>query len=243
MNKLSLLGTVSMALVLVACGGETKPAKAPEPVVGAADAKTDLPPGHDKDGESTADKDHGKGNDDKAEKKAEKGPAGGMITVAAMKFTPAKKGKADKALEVKQDGTVTADGKTTAKIAGDEVKDATGTTLVTIGVDGSLVGTGVKPGLKFQGDELTAESGAKVTVGEDGTVTLAKADGKSEPLGKFEGGASAKRAALLVTALWLMPADATKADAKKDAAKVEPKKDAAKTDAKPTEKASTPAKK
>lgn len=231
MNKLSLIGSVSMVLVLVACGGETKPAKAPEPVVGAADGKTDMPPGHDKEGESTADKDHGKGNDDKADKKADKanGPAGGMMTVAAMKFTPAKKGKADKALEVKQDGTVMLDGKTTAKIAGDEMKDATGGTLVTIGVDGSLVGSGVKPGLKFQGDELTAESGAKVSVGEDGTVTLAKADGKSEALGKFEGGAAAKRAALLVTAMWLMPADATKADAKKDAAK-------------PTEKASTPKK-
>ncbi len=236
MNKLSLLGTASMVLVLVACGGETKPAKAPEPVASATDSATDLPPA--KDGESTADKDNGKGEGDKADKKAN-GPAGGMMTVAAMKFTPAKKGKSDKALEVKQDGTVMLDGKTTAKIAGDEMKDATGSTLVTIGVDGSLVGSGVKPGLKFQGDELTAESGAKVSVGDDGTVTLAKADGKSEALGKFEGGAAAKRAALLVTAMWLMPVDATKADAKKaDAPKVDAKKDAAK----PTEKAATPKK-
>ncbi len=243
MLNLKHIGLASVVLALVACGGETKPAKAPEPVVGANDGKADMPPGHDKADESTADKDHGKGNDDKAEKKAEKGPGGGMIAVAAMKFTPAKKGKADKAVEVKQDGTVTVDGKAAAKIAGDQMQDATGGTLVTVGVDGSLVGSGVKPGLKFQGDELTAESGAKVTVGEDGTVTLAKADGKSEPLGKFEGGASAKRAALLVTAMWLMPADATKADAKAaDAKKADPKADAKKTDAKPTEKAATPKK-
>lgn len=238
MLNLKHIGLASVVVALVACGGETKPAKSPEPVVGANDSKSDMP---DMNGgkDSPADKDNGKGNDKKAEKAEDKGgPGGGMLTVAAMKWAPAKKGKSDKALEVKQDGTVTLDGKPAAKIAGDQMQDATGSTLVTVGVDGSLVGAGVKPGLKFQGDELTAESGAKVSVGEDGTVTLAKADGKSEPLGKFEGGASAKRAALLVTAMWLMPADATKGDAKK----ADAKGDAKKTDAKPTEKAATPKK-
>lgn len=229
MRKLQLTGLASLVLALVACGGEAKPAKSPEPIVGATDGKSDMP---DMNGgkDSSADHDSGKGNDkkadkadDKADKKADKGgPGGGMLTVAAMKWAPAKKPAKPAAIEVKQDGTVTVDGKTKAKIAGDQVTDDTGATVVTVSVDGSLVGSAFKSGLyKFQGDELAVENGDKVAMGDDGTVKVTKA-GKEEVLGKFEGATPAtKRAALVVFAM--MVTDAPKPAAAKGAPAKDPK--------------------
>src|SRR5262249_36213108 len=94
------------------------------------------------------------------------------------------------------------DGKPAAKMKGDQVDSVGGTSMLTIGVDGSLVGNGVKPGYKFEGDDLSGENGLKLTVGDDGTITATK-DGKSEEVGKAEGGSSAKRAALVCAVLWM----------------------------------------
>lgn len=234
MIKLERIGLASVVLALVACGGEPKPAKSPEPVA-AADAKSDMPDMSGGKDDAKAEKKAEKA-EDKAEKKAEKaGAGGGMLTAVAMKWAPAKKGTGKvSAIEVKADGTVTVDGKTAAKIAGDQVQDATGATVVTVSVDGSLVGSAFKTGLyKFQGDDLAVESGAKVAIGDDGTVTVTK-DGKDEPMGKFEGAnATSKRAALVVFAMLVSPKeDTTKkaADPKGAAAakKAEPAKPAEK---------------
>lgn len=217
MIKLERIGLASVVLALVACGGEPKPAKSPEPVA-AADAKSDMPDMSGGKDDAKAEKKAEKA-EDKAEKKAEKaGAGGGMLNAAAMKWAPAKKGTGKvSAIEVKADGTVTVDGKAAAKIAGDQVQDATGATVVTVSVDGSLVGSAFKTGLyKFQGDDLAVESGAKVAISDDGAVTVTK-DGKDEPMGKFEGAnATSKRAALVVFAMLVTPKEDTskKADPK-----------------------------
>jgi hypothetical protein len=125
-----------------------------------------------------------------------------MLKLAPLKVTALKSGAKDKPVELKADGTVIVDGKAVAKIKGDEVDSLEGTSMVTVGVTGALVGNGVKAGLKFDGDDVVGEDGLRLTIGDDGTVTGSK-DGKSEPLFKAEGGGSAKRAALVVALLWM----------------------------------------
>jgi hypothetical protein len=225
--KTRLFLASALVLSLIACGGDGKGPKSPESTNGITEtsAKEDMPP-PPKDETSPATT----APTEKAP--ASGGAAGGVIKLAAMKITPAKKGKDDKPVELKMDGSVIIDGKPAAKIKGDEVDSAGGTSMLTVGVDGSLVGNGVKPGYKFEGDELSGEGGVKLSVGDDGTITLTK-DGKSEPVAKAEGGADAKRAALIATVLWvnLEPAKPA-AGEKKPAGK-----------AAPATKASTPAKK
>lgn len=198
---------------IVACGGGKGPTS-PESNAGITEtsAKEDMPPPP---------------NEAHAEAAAAPtvegpGAAGGVIKLAAMKLTPAKKGKGDKPIELKEDGTILVDGKPAARVKGDQVDSSGGTSMVTVGVDGSLVGNGVKPGYKFEGDELTGESGLKLTVGDDGSVTASK-DGKSAVIATVENGAASKRAALILTVLYVdVPANLGEA----------PKKPAGKTGAK-----------
>lgn len=198
-----LLTFVLVTSVLVACGGDPKGAHSPESGSGITEtsAKEDMPPPP-----SSPSKEDPK-DSAPTSAKPEPAAAGGVIKVAAIKLTPAKKGAHDKAVELKADGTITVDGKPAAKIKGDEVDSIEGTSMLTVGVDGSLVGNGVKPGYKFEGDDVVLESGSKLSVGEDGSVTLTR-DGKPEVVGKAEGGGSAKRAALVLSVLYLtIPAD------------------------------------
>lgn len=206
------LGTALLAsLSLLACGdGGKKRAKDPTTLNAApAGGEADMPGGEPDPGTKPA-------KDTTAAPSA--GAPGGMLAVADMTFEPAKKGKSDKSLEVKADGTVLVGGKKVAKISGDEVTSDAGTSMATVGVDGSLVGNGVKPGLKFEGDDLVDDKGVKLSVAEDGTVNVTK-DGKTEALGAFKNVGKAKRAALLVTALWLMTAEAAPAKPAKPAKK------------------------
>lgn len=194
-TRLFLTGLVALSLFAAACGGDKKPASSPESITETSSTKEDMPPPPATEGSAPA--------EPKAEPKAEgPGAAGGVIKVVAMKITPAKKGK-DKAVELKDDGTVTIDGKPAAKMKGDSVDSSGGTSMVTVGVDGSLVGNGVKNGYKFDGDDLVHESGVKLSVADDGTINVTK-DGKTEALAKTDGkGASAKRAALIAAVLWM----------------------------------------
>ncbi len=185
---------LSLAVAAAACGADKKPAAAPESNAAIADtgAKEDMPPPPSKDATPAAETPKADGP----------GAAGGVIKLAKMKISPAKKGK-DKAVEVKEDGSVAIDGKPAAKFKGDSVDSSGGTSMLTVGVDGSLVGNGVKNGFKFEGDDLVHESGMKLTVGDDGTINVTK-DGKTEALAKVDGNAaSAKRAALIATVLWM----------------------------------------
>ncbi|MBX3218642.1 MAG: hypothetical protein KF850_41940 [Labilithrix sp.] len=208
--KTRLFLASALVLATAACGGEKKPAESPESTAGITEtsAQEDMPPPPAKEGdESAAPAPEGEAT----------GAAGGVIKLAAVKITPVKKGTKDKPVELKADGTVSVDGKPAATIKGDSVDSSGGTSMVTVGVDGSLVGNGVSPGYKFEGDELVHENGSKLSVDDEGTISLTK-DGKSEPLAKTEGGAAAKRAALIATVLWLTvpaPAKVTTAKPKK----------------------------
>jgi hypothetical protein len=218
MKNLGILTIASLIAALTLACGSDKKAKSPESNSGITETSSqpDMPPAPSKEdptAKSAGDKDPS----------TTTGPAGGMIPLAALKVVPAKKEKpsgkdksattansanaADKAIELKADGTVLYDGKAVAKIAGDQVQDTTGNTLVTVGVDGSLVGNGVKAGMKFQGEDLVTEGGNKLSIADDGTLNATK-DGKTEAIGKVEGGTTAKRAALIVVAVWMMSSGA-----------------------------------
>lgn len=207
-TRLFLAGVLAVSLASVACGGENKPANAPEGNTGITEtsSKEDMPPPPSTDATPAP---------APTENKADApGAAGGVIKLAAMKLAPVKKGSKDKPLDLKEDGTVSIDGKPAAKIKGDSVDSAGGTSMLTVGVDGSLVGNGVKPGYKFDGDDLVHESGAKLSVGDDGKINLTK-DGKTEAIAKVDGNASAaKREALIATVLWMtVPTGTAKAAA------------------------------
>jgi hypothetical protein len=127
---------------------------------------------------------------------------GATIKFGAMKLAPAKPGKTDRSLEIKADGTIVLDGKPVAKFKGDRVDSIEGAPMATMSGTGVLAGSGVKPGLKFEGDDLVGDDGMKLSIGDDGTITASRA-GKSETIGKAEGGSSAKRAALIAAVLWM----------------------------------------
>lgn len=184
------LFTALALVVLSACAADRKHARSSEaPIVAESSKGEDMPAAP---AEKTA---------APSDKPADATPAKTeslAIKISPMKLVPTKKGKT---VEVKKDGTITADGKPVAKISGDQIDALDGSgTLVTVSMDGSLVGQAVRPGLKLEGDELVSDKGAKVSIGEDGTVTSTK-DGKSETLAKVEGGGDAKRTAVLVTTL------------------------------------------
>lgn len=189
------LFSAAVLVVLAACGGETKPAQAPDPVVGANSGQADMPPSpSEKSGEATP-----------GEQPKTNAAETLAIKVAPMKLVPAKPGKNDKPVELKADGSIDVGGKTVAKISGDQVDATDGSgTLVTVSMDGSLVGQGIKPGFKFVGDELQGENGTKLSIGDDGTINATNKDGKSEVMGKLEGGEKAKRAGVLVALLMVM---------------------------------------
>jgi len=84
---------------------------------------------------------------------------GTIIKLAAFEVTPAKRGT-DRAVELKEDGAVFIDGKMAARIAGDHVDSANGTSMLTVAANGRLVGGRVGPGFKFEGDDLVTDAGA-----------------------------------------------------------------------------------
>jgi hypothetical protein len=210
MRNAKLLAVAAL-FVLSACAADRKHARTSEaPIVAESSQASDMPaaPAEKTSATTDAPADSAAATPTKTETLA--------IKIAPMKLTPAKKGKT---VEVKKDGTITADGKPVAKIAGDQIDALDGSgTLVTVSMDGSLVGQSVRPGMKLEGDDLVSDQGIKVSLGEDGNVTSTK-DGKSETLAKAEGAADAKRTAVLVTTLLVAqpaaPAAKTAAPAKK----------------------------
>jgi hypothetical protein len=199
--KLSALVIASVLALAAACGGKKdKPPVTPDETASKGDdGGTDMPSSSGGSGDSD-----GGGGDKTAGGDVTAPPAKAPITVAAMKFTAAK-GKKPKAIEVKGDGSVTADGKAAGKVAGDHIEDAAGKTLVSVSNDGAITGDSVKAGLKFAGDDVVDDSGAKiVTVGDDGTVTIASGK-KSDAVGKWDNASASKREAAVVAVAWQMP--------------------------------------
>lgn len=204
MRTVELTTVASIVLALTACGGEPKPASSPSDAELTSNAaQADMPPSPEEKGSETAPAaDAPKTNETETL----------AIKVVPMKVVPAKPGKNDKPVAVEADGTITVGDKKVAKISGDQVDALDGSgTLVTVSMDGSLIGQGVKPGFKFVGDELVGENGTKLAIGDDGAINATNKDGKTETLGKIEGGEKAKRAAALVTLLMVMskPVDTT----------------------------------
>lgn len=188
MRTAKLLAACAL-FALSACAAERKHARSSEtPIVAETSPASDMPPAP---AEKAAPAEDAAATTTKTSESL-------AIKISPMKLVPAKKGKT---VEVKKDGTITADGKPVAKISGDQIDALDGSgTLVTVSMDGSLIGQAVRPGLKLEGDDLVSDKGAKISVGDDGTVSSTK-DGKSETLAKVEGGADAKRTAVLVTSV------------------------------------------
>jgi hypothetical protein len=218
--KLHLLAPLGLVSFLVAgCGAAPRPPRVAEPeyveTTSASSAREDMPPAA-KEAEATP---------PPASATRAPEPAGGMIKIAAITLTAAK--GASKPVVLEEDGTIKIDGKPGAKVNGDEVGSIRGTSMVTVGLDGSLVGNAVKPGYKLDGDDLVGEGGLRVSVGDDGTLTASK-DGKHEVFGKAEGGASSKRTALILAALYLevpaSPGEPLRAEKTKKAKKSKAKK-------------------
>lgn len=140
------------------------------------------------------------------------------ITVVGVKFAPDKGAKNVKAMEVKDDGSVTVDGKTKVRFVKDEVQDDTGKSLVKLSKDGAVT-MGDKAVGKFDDKDVFAmDGGGSVSIGDDGAVKITEKDGKPSKmlLGKFDKlDAKGKRAAVLIA---LVTIEATKAPAapKKD---------------------------
>lgn len=147
-----------------------------------------------------------------------------VLGVAAGKFTPEKSAKI-KAVEIKDDGSVSLGGKATYKIVKDELQDASGKTLLKVAKDGTVTqGDGKAFGKFDDKDALNIDGGDVIAIGDDGKLN-ATAGGKpiKEAAGKFDKlDAKGKRAAVLVFGMERMLmaiTSAPKKDEKKDAPK------------------------
>src|SRR5687768_10765791 len=110
MRNAKLLAIVSLC-VLTACAADRKHGRGSEaPIANESSDKSDMPAAPAE--KSTA------AETPAAAQAAPAKTESLAIKIAPMKVTPAKKGKT---VEVKKDGTITADGKPVAKIAGDQI--------------------------------------------------------------------------------------------------------------------------
>lgn len=119
-------------------------------------------------------------------------------------------------IEVKSDGTVNSAGKASAKIAGMELTSTDGKSGLKVDAEGNIMTATGDAYAKFDGDDLTTQTMAKWSIGEDGALTQTDDKGKKTNLGKAEGVGTAKKATLLAAAYtaWGMKAPGAKAPAK-----------------------------
>jgi hypothetical protein len=130
------------------------------------------------------------------------------LVVAACKVVSGKH-----TLELKDDGSVVADGKAGAKFVGAELQDLTGKTLVAVAADGTIKAEDMQKSLKFNAkDEVEIEGGAKISVGDDGAVVLLGPDGKPDKDSKkmkFTGFKPTARRAVTVLVLGMLMSSPT----------------------------------
>lgn len=138
-------------------------------------------------------------------------PAPPPLVVAAMKFTAPKV----KSAEIKDDGSVVVDGKPMGKFVGNELQDASGKTLISVGTDGVIKMDGATKTMKFNDKDEVETEGDKLIVGDDGVVKMLKADGKPDKdsgKAKFTGfKPTARRAAAIFVIAMMMPKPAAAA--------------------------------
>ena len=213
--KISLVAIPLFALLTASCGGKKPPTP---PSTESIDASTgaDMPAPPSTVGLAG---DAGPATDAGAPGLPE--PVASPATIALPTATAkvALKGKKPGAVEIKSDGSVMSGGKLVGKISGTAMQSADGKDLLKVGSDGAVTSDGGAAYGSFAGDELTLAKGDKVSVGDDGTVTMTTG-GKAAPLGKFENlGAAKKAAALAVAFISAPPAAAPAATPAKPAGK------------------------
>lgn len=202
--KISALALVISALA--ACGGDKPVVKAPDSdPAAAAGGKEDMPAP----AATTAPTDKPATPEGTVSGVADPNAAPTTLSLPPSTAKIAMKGKKPANVELKSDGTVTNGGKAVAKVTGMKLESPDGKTLLAVEKDAVNTGDGAAYGT-FSGDELTiTKAGDKVALGDDGTLTWTAA-GKATPLGKFEGAANAKRAAVLAAAIVVAPPAAEK---------------------------------
>lgn len=201
---LKTLGLGTLIAFAVACGDNKPPPKEPEQTSMSDDAgaapTSDMP----SEPASTA--------------AAEPTPPPAPKTLELPSTSAKVKFKTTKAfdLEVKSDGTVNSGGKSAAKIAGMDLTSTDGKTGLKVDADGNIMTATGDTYAKFDGDDLTTQTSAKWSIGEDGAFTQTDDKGKKTNLGKAEGVGTAKKATLLAAAYvaWGMKAPGAKAPAK-----------------------------
>ena len=104
-------------------------------------------------------------------------PPAPPLTVVAMKLTDA---KSKKSIDVKDDGSVMADGKLVAKFVGAELQDKDGKSLMSVAADGTLKAEGQTKPAKFNDKDEVVVGGGTIFVADDGTVKLIGPDGKPD---------------------------------------------------------------
>jgi len=203
--KISLVAVPLFALLTVAaCGGKKPPAPPSMEAVDASAADMPAPP-------STVGltSDAGPSSDGGSTATADPPPAPANIALPTATAKATLKGKKPGAVEIKADGSVSSGGKMIGKIAGMAMQNADGKDLLKVGSDGAVTTDSGAAYGSFTGDELTLAKGDKVSVGDDGAVTMTTA-GKAAPLGKFENLGAAKKAAALAVAFLNAPPAAEK---------------------------------
>lgn len=126
---------------------------------------------------------------------------------AAMKITIDKH-----TIELKDDGTVLADGKEAAKFVKNELKSTDGKHTVSVAKDGLITWDGKnEKGLKFDEKDnvATGDKKGSISVGDDGKVTMTKQDGTPEKdQVAFTGfKPEARRAAGIILLMFLMSSE------------------------------------
>lgn len=204
--KLALVAVPLFALFTVAaCGGKKPPAPpSMEALDASADADMPAPP-------STVGltNDAGSSSGGGSTGMSDTPPAPASIALPTATAKATLKGKKPGAVEIKADGSVSVAGKMIGKISGMAMQNADGKDLLKVGSDGAVTTDAGTAYGSFTGDELTLAKGDKVSVGDDGAVTMTTA-GKAAPLGKFENLGAAKKAAALAVAFVNAPPAAEK---------------------------------
>jgi hypothetical protein len=212
----SSLAATTLALGLIVLGsvacGDKPPPKPPEtPSASSDDGGTSASSGGDSDGGSTASSSGGS---------TDSTPPPAAAAALALPSASAKmKGKAKTAfdVELKSDGTVNSGGKPAAKITGMELQSPDGKSQLKVDGDGNITTATGDAYAKFDGDDLTAQNGAKYSIGDDGAMSSTNEKGAKKAMGKADGVGSAKRASLLAVAfvMWGTKAPAAAGGGKK----------------------------
>ena len=211
--KVLSVGLVSLVLLTTACGSKPKPAEDPTTTASTpAAAAEDMPSAPTTAAPSTTTP-----GTDTAAAPAPAAPAPVTLKIVALKLTvPAKDAKklGYKALEVKDDGSILADGKPRMKIVGGALRSSEDAAMFAVGEDGKVTDAAGNDVGKFESnDDLVMKDGSKLVVSDDGFVQLIDGKGKANVLGpKFESApAWAKREAAMIGLTFNSPAPAAAA--------------------------------